>query len=150
MRSLHYHHSDGSVTSFAPHLASLPPAQRSLWPLLAPTVDLCLVLHGGTAIALRYGNRESIDFDFFGSRPLNKVAMTLRPPARHEMLMGFGVCSSERSPRHRGRVEAARTAGQGASSPGHLDSEDRIAAVNTRVPATSGGLVLRVHVSPWT
>ncbi|MHB8287915.1 MAG: nucleotidyl transferase AbiEii/AbiGii toxin family protein [Acidimicrobiales bacterium] len=55
--------------------------------MLAPTVDLCLVLHGGTAIALRYGTRESIDFDFFGSRPLNKDRLRAAMP----QLVGSGL-----------------------------------------------------------
>lgn len=80
MRSLHCYHGAGSVPSFAPHLASLPLAQRSLWPLLAPTVDLGLVLHGGTAVALRYGNRVSVDFDFFGPRPLDKDRLRAAMP----------------------------------------------------------------------
>jgi hypothetical protein len=33
------------------------------------------VLFGGTAIALRLGHRQSVDFDFFSSRPLDKEAI---------------------------------------------------------------------------
>ncbi|MHB1712259.1 MAG: nucleotidyl transferase AbiEii/AbiGii toxin family protein [Acidimicrobiales bacterium] len=58
----------------------MPDAQRLLWPLLAPTVDLGLVLHGGTAVALRYGNRVSVDFDFFGSQPLDKGGLRAAMP----------------------------------------------------------------------
>lgn len=63
------------MRSFTPHLAVLPPAQRQVWPELAPTATLGLVLYGGTAIALRLGHRASVDFDFFTDRPLDKDAL---------------------------------------------------------------------------
>jgi len=49
---------------FDPRLDVLPPAQRSLWPEFAAT-PACFILYGGTAIALRLGHRQSVDFDFF-------------------------------------------------------------------------------------
>jgi Nucleotidyl transferase AbiEii toxin, Type IV TA system len=49
---------------FAPRLDILPESQRRLWPELASTPD-DFVLYGGTAIALRLGHRQSVDFDFF-------------------------------------------------------------------------------------
>lgn len=63
------------MRSFTPHLAILPPAQRQLWPELAPASPLDLVLYGGTAIALRLGHRASVDFDFFTDRPLDRPAI---------------------------------------------------------------------------
>lgn len=57
---------------FEPKLSILPAAQREVWPLLAPSLRLGLVLYGGTAVALQLGHRESLDFDFFGSAPLDK------------------------------------------------------------------------------
>lgn len=54
-----------------PRLDILPPEQRELWPELAPTDDLGLVLYGGTAVALRLGHRISVDFDFFSDKPLH-------------------------------------------------------------------------------
>jgi hypothetical protein len=57
---------------FEPKLSILPAAQREIWPLLAPSRDLRLVLYGGTAVALQLGHRESLDFDFFSSAPLDK------------------------------------------------------------------------------
>ena len=42
----------------------LPEAQRKLWAELSDTPDQ-FILYGGTAIALRLGHRQSIDFDFF-------------------------------------------------------------------------------------
>ncbi len=56
--------------SFAPQLASLPEAQRALWPELKPLASR-FVLYGGTALALRLGHRPSEDFDFFGDAPVN-------------------------------------------------------------------------------
>jgi hypothetical protein len=58
---------------FDPHIDVLPPAQREIWPLLAPASALGFVLYGGTAVALHLGHRTSIDFDFFKSEPLDKA-----------------------------------------------------------------------------
>ena len=63
---------------FAPNLDILPPAQRAIWPLLGPAVELGLVLYGGTAIALQLGHRTSIDFDFFTDQPLDKAEIRHR------------------------------------------------------------------------
>jgi hypothetical protein len=46
----------------------LPPSQREFWDTLAQSVPEHFVLYGGTAIALRFGHRPSIDFDFFTDR----------------------------------------------------------------------------------
>jgi hypothetical protein len=53
---------------FAPNLDMLPGPQRALWPELADTPKR-FVLYGGTAIALRFGHRASVDFDFFSFEP---------------------------------------------------------------------------------
>src|SRR5580692_1671241 len=50
--------------AFVPRLDILPDAQQRLWPELAQTPDN-FTLYGGTAIALRLGHRQSVDFDFF-------------------------------------------------------------------------------------
>jgi Nucleotidyl transferase AbiEii toxin, Type IV TA system len=55
-----------------PSLGILPAAQREIWTGLAPAPHLNFVLYGGTAIALHLGHRESLDFDFFRSDPLDK------------------------------------------------------------------------------
>lgn len=60
------------MTSFKPRLASLPAPQRKLWRRLAPARRLGLVLYGGTAVALRLGHRQSVDFDFFTDARLDK------------------------------------------------------------------------------
>lgn len=59
-------------TCFEPRLDILPPAQRRLWPSLAPAAGLGFVLYGGTAVALYLGHRTSVDFDFFRAAPLDK------------------------------------------------------------------------------
>jgi Nucleotidyl transferase AbiEii toxin, Type IV TA system len=59
------------VSAFDPHWGALPAAQRELWPHLAPSVKMGLVLYGGTASALRLGHRTSVDFDFFTERPID-------------------------------------------------------------------------------
>lgn len=46
----------------------LPPAQRALWSRFG-MVPRHFVLYGGTALALRLGHRQSLDFDFFSSQP---------------------------------------------------------------------------------
>jgi hypothetical protein len=57
---------------FKPALDILPVAQRQIWPKLAPAAQLSLVLYGGTAVALQLGHRQSVDFDFFSAKPLQK------------------------------------------------------------------------------
>jgi hypothetical protein len=52
------------MRSFYPRLEILPPPQQSIWPRLAP-VSGDFVLYGGTALALRLGHRQSLDFDLF-------------------------------------------------------------------------------------
>jgi hypothetical protein len=52
------------------HLEVLPPPQRRLWAELG-AIPRQFVLYGGTAIALRLGHRQSIDFDFFTSAHLD-------------------------------------------------------------------------------
>ncbi len=47
-----------------PKLEVLSPEQKELWEQLS-CIPKDFVLYGGTAVALRYGHRESIDFDFF-------------------------------------------------------------------------------------
>jgi len=47
---------------FKPRLEILPQAQRRLWPELNNAPDLGFSLYGGTAIALRLGHRDSIDY----------------------------------------------------------------------------------------
>ena len=54
-----------------PKLDILPAAQRAIWPKLTATPEKW-VLYGGTAVALHLGHRESVDFDFFSSEPLEK------------------------------------------------------------------------------
>lgn len=61
--------------SFEPKTAILPPAQRKIWPQLAPVSALSFVLYGGTAVALHLGHRQSLDFDFFSAAPLDKSAI---------------------------------------------------------------------------
>jgi hypothetical protein len=53
----------------------LPPAQKRLWPELGNAPNLGFALYGGTAIALRLGHRDSVDFDFFSEKPLDREAI---------------------------------------------------------------------------
>jgi hypothetical protein len=63
------------VTALVPHLETLPVEQQSIWPLLRPAAGLGFVLYDGTAIALRLGHRQSIDFDFFTEQALDFDAL---------------------------------------------------------------------------
>jgi Nucleotidyl transferase AbiEii toxin, Type IV TA system len=60
--------------TFNPRLDILPAPQRRLWPELQE-VPRNFVLYGGTAIALRLGHRQSIDFDFFSFGELDPLAL---------------------------------------------------------------------------
>jgi hypothetical protein len=59
---------------FAPRLDILPAPQRRLWDELV-AVPREFVLYGGTALALQLGHRQSLDFDFFGDRPLDPMSL---------------------------------------------------------------------------
>jgi hypothetical protein len=56
-----------AMQQFQPRLERLPSQQRRLWDELG-SIGFEFVLYGGTAIALHLGHRESVDFDFFGSK----------------------------------------------------------------------------------
>ncbi len=58
--------------TFNPRLDVLPDAQREIWAQLRPARTLAFVLYGGTGVALRLGHRQSLDFDFFRTEPLDK------------------------------------------------------------------------------
>lgn len=60
-----------------PRLDILPPQQQRLWPELSQ-VPGHFVLYGGTAIALRLGGRQSVDFDFFTNQPISADDLTRR------------------------------------------------------------------------
>jgi len=65
---------------FPTRLDILPPGQRKLWPFLSPMKEMGYCLYGGTALALRYGHRPSVDFDFFSDRPLDKNRLEISLP----------------------------------------------------------------------
>jgi hypothetical protein len=53
-----------------PNLTILPPPQLQLWPELDATPEH-FTLYGGTARALWFGHRTSVDFDFFSNHPFD-------------------------------------------------------------------------------
>ncbi len=61
--------------NFETHWDILQPAQKRIWPQLHAASKMGFVLYGGTAVALRFGHRQSIDFDFFTDRSLDKLAI---------------------------------------------------------------------------
>lgn len=66
--------------TFKPRMDILPLAQKHLWPELSHAAGLGFTLYGGTAIALRLGHRESVDFDFFSEKPLDREAIKAALP----------------------------------------------------------------------
>ena len=60
---------------FRPCIDILPSSQKRLWPELRHAPHLGFTLYGGTAIALRLGHRDSVDFDFFSENPLDREAI---------------------------------------------------------------------------
>lgn len=71
-----------------PDLTVLPPAQHAFWSEAAGAMPPGFVLYGGTAIALRCGHRQSVDFDWFSSRKglLSRVEAYLRRFSRFRVL----------------------------------------------------------------
>lgn len=67
-----------------PHLEILPKGQRLFWDRNAGLVPKTFVLYGGTAVALRYGHRQSLDFDYFSNQPLDHDALLVVLPALNE------------------------------------------------------------------
>ena len=61
------------------NLDILPPPQRRLWPELA-CVPKEFTLYGDTAIALRLGHRESVDFDFFAFEDIDTHVLLMELP----------------------------------------------------------------------
>ena len=57
-----------------PNLNILPERQKLLWSRLKPTPK-DFILYGGTALALRLGHRESVDFDFFSCRSFQPLQL---------------------------------------------------------------------------
>lgn len=58
----------------------LPASQQKVWPHLSPAKDLGFCLYGGTALVLRFGHRETVDFDFFSSRAIDKDQLARKMP----------------------------------------------------------------------
>ena len=65
--------------AFVPNLRILSVAQRALWPELAATPDT-FTLYGGTALALRFGHRTSVDFDFFSNASFDPDRLARQVP----------------------------------------------------------------------
>jgi hypothetical protein len=64
---------------FPPRLDILPRPQRLLWQELSLT-PARFILYGGTAIAIRLGHRQSVDFDFFSFEPFTPLALLSEIP----------------------------------------------------------------------
>lgn len=75
------------MRGLAARIEILPKRQRALWPLLKPAAALGFVLYGGTAVALRLGHRQSIDFDFFSEKSLDPNGLYDEMPFLREALV---------------------------------------------------------------
>jgi hypothetical protein len=73
-----------------PRLDILPPPQRALWMELSDLPSM-FTLYGGTAIALRYGHRQSEDFDFFAHADFDPANLREKIP----FLAGASILHSE-------------------------------------------------------
>jgi len=60
---------------FKPRRSILPKPRRDLWPALRAVTERGFVLYGGTAIALQFGHRTSVDFDFFTDLPFDPLEL---------------------------------------------------------------------------
>lgn len=70
---------------FKPVMSVLPEKQKDLWPdLRGVSAEPGFTLYGGTALALRHGHRESVDFDFFSDHPLDQQAIRRTLPFMDE------------------------------------------------------------------
>jgi Nucleotidyl transferase AbiEii toxin, Type IV TA system len=67
------------MPTFQPRLDILPAPQRVLWPELDATPDH-FTLYGGTALALRLGHRQSVDFNFFSREPFDPATLAREVP----------------------------------------------------------------------
>ncbi len=76
--------------NFSPRLDVLPEPQQILWPDLAQ-VPKHFVLYGGTALALRLGHRQSVDFDFFSDQKIEPEKLMKSLP----MLKGAKILDSQ-------------------------------------------------------
>jgi hypothetical protein len=65
--------------AFQARLDILPPAQLALWQELDATPEQ-FTLYGGTALALRLGHRNSVDFDFFSDLAFDPDALVRAVP----------------------------------------------------------------------
>jgi len=77
------------TSDFQPNLSILAGPQRRLWDEFDAVPDE-FVLYWGTALALHLGHRQSVDFDFFGSR-LFDPALAARIP----FLTGAAIAQRE-------------------------------------------------------
>lgn len=61
-------------------LSVLPTEQQEIWDAFVDADLSDFMLYGGTALALQYGHRISVDFDFFGSAQVTPALMQKRIP----------------------------------------------------------------------
>jgi hypothetical protein len=62
------------------HIGILPRAQKEFWDGFAGGVPPQFVLYGGTAVALRFGHRSSIDFDYFTDQSIGYDSLAKAMP----------------------------------------------------------------------
>lgn len=72
-------HDPRMTDDFTPRLDILPKAQRRLWDELGAVLRE-FVLYGGTAVALHLAHRQSVDFDFSGSKAFDPARLAASVP----------------------------------------------------------------------
>ena len=72
-------HDPHMTDDFTPRLDILPKAQRRLWDELG-AVPREFVLYGGTAVTLHLAHRQSVDFNFFGSKAFDPATLAAEIP----------------------------------------------------------------------
>ena len=75
------------MSPFVPKLAALP---ARTGPAIAGPGPEGFVLYGGTALALRLGHRQSVDFDFFTSRTFSPTQLRATIPFLKEGTIAQG------------------------------------------------------------
>jgi hypothetical protein len=80
------------MQELSPHTEILPLAQKLLWIELSAVPDE-FTLYGGTALALHLGHRNSVDFNFFGSRTVDLETLENAIP----FLAGAKISQRERN-----------------------------------------------------
>jgi hypothetical protein len=113
-----------------PALGILPPSQLAFWEEEKRFPEH-FVLYGGTALALRLGHRQSLDFDFFSSAPFTAHELSAALP----FLQGAEILQSEANTLvvRIDRDGPVTVSFFGNLSFGQLETPDRVASAGIKI-----------------